>query len=169
MSQILPREIEKLKPKSVLALFFAFVVPVLVASQSTPDPLIGVWKLNVAESTFDPGPPRISETVTIEPYGENGLKTTADVIDAQGKRFVIVSAGFVDGKEFAAKGDSNADTYSMMRVDANTIDRTSRKAGQVTIVLRRSVSKDGKTQTVTTRGNTVNGHPLRNILIFERQ
>jgi len=155
--------------KRFLALFFAVLAPALAAPQSTNDPLIGIWKLNVAKSKFDPGPPRRSETVTIEPYSENGLKTTADVIDAEGKNFVIVSAGRVDGKEFPVKGDANADTYSMTRIDPYTIDRTSRKAGKVTIILRRSVSKDGKTQTVTTRGTTANGQPLRNILIFERQ
>jgi hypothetical protein len=155
--------------KHVLALLFAMLIPLLVASQTAHDPLIGVWKLNVAKSKFDPGPPRQSETVTIEPYGENGLKTTADVIDAHGKNFVIVSEGLVDGKEFPVKGDANADTYAMTRIDANTIDRTSRKAGKETIVLRRSVSKDGKTQIVTTRGTTVDGRPLKNILVFERQ
>src|SRR6202521_1796178 len=155
--------------KNLLALFFAVLMPFLAASQTPRDPLIGVWKLNVAKSKFDPGPPRQSETVTIERYGENGLKTTADVIDAHGKNFVIVSQGLVDGQEFKVEGDDNADTYAMTRIDANTIDRTSRKAGKETIVLRRSVSEDGKTQTVTTRGTTVDGRPLRNILVFERQ
>jgi hypothetical protein len=155
--------------KILLALSFTVFMSSLAVSQTTREPLVGVWKLNVAKSKFDPGPPRRSETVTIEPYGENGLKTTADVIDAQGKNFVIVSAGLVDGKEFPVKGDANADTYAMTRIDANTIDRTSRKAGKETIVLRRSVSKDGKIQTVTTRGTTVDGRPLKNILIFERQ
>jgi hypothetical protein len=138
-------------------------------SQEEKDPLIGVWKLNLARSKFDPGPPRRSETVTIEPYGNGGIKTTADVVDAEGKAFVLVSAGHFDEKEFPVKGDANADTYVMRRLDAYTIERTSRKKGKVTITLKRAVSRDGKTQTVTTSGNTVEGKPLNNILIFDRQ
>lgn len=154
--------------KHLLIILIA-ISAVAIGAQEAKDPLIGVWKLNLTKSKFDPGPPRRSENVTIELYGSDGIKTTADVVDAEGKSFILVSEGRFDGKEFPVKGDANADTYVMKRIDANTIERTSKKAGKVTITLRRSVSRDGKIQTVTTSGNTVEGKPLNNILIFDRQ
>jgi len=48
-----------------------FVVPVSVSAQVT-DASIGTWKLNVAKSTYDPGPPPKSETRS---YSQDGFRS----------------------------------------------------------------------------------------------
>src|SRR5437868_1444573 len=45
---------------------------------------LGTWKLNLAKSTYSPGPPPKSNNVKWERW-EDGFKITTDGIDAQGK------------------------------------------------------------------------------------
>jgi hypothetical protein len=47
------------------------------------DPLIGTWKLNLAKSTYSPGPPPNSDTMTFDAV-EGGHRSTIETIDAQG-------------------------------------------------------------------------------------
>ena len=63
-----------------------WLIATLALSQST-DPWIGTWKLNVAKSTFSPGPPPGSNTVKIEVVAGGGQKQTFDGINAQGRPF----------------------------------------------------------------------------------
>ena len=41
-------------------------------------PFVGTWKLNVAKSKYNPGPPPKSQTYQFEPSGANGVKFTAE-------------------------------------------------------------------------------------------
>jgi hypothetical protein len=55
-----------------IALFFVFVFQVTGWTQENA--FIGTWKLNLAKSKFDPGPPPKTFTVKIETSGSNGQK-----------------------------------------------------------------------------------------------
>ena len=50
------------------------------------DPLYGTWKLNVAKSKWSPEPPYQSEVAKIEPYGQDGIKWYAEIVNGEGKR-----------------------------------------------------------------------------------
>src|SRR5262249_7156109 len=53
-------------------------------SQSA-DPWVGTWKVNLAKSTYSPGPkPQTAGTVKIEAV-QDGFKTTIDGVNAQGQ------------------------------------------------------------------------------------
>src|ERR1700676_5540014 len=89
-------------------------------TMAADDPSVGTWKLNPSESKFSSGPPPQSIILKIEPSGANGLKITAETIDAQGKRSVSTSTGNFDGKDSPVTGDPNADSASLKRDDANS-------------------------------------------------
>ena len=84
-------------------IFATFMVGSLLwthsASAQAADPLVGTWKLDVAESKFSPGPPPKSITVTFEPAGE-GVKVTADVVGADDKPTHTTYTGNYDGKDY---------------------------------------------------------------------
>lgn len=61
------------------------------------------------------------------------------------------------------------DTVSLRRIDANTTERTDKKAGKVVQTLTRVVAKDGKTFTTTVKGTNAKGEPINNLLLFEKQ
>lgn len=109
------------------------------------------------------------EILTSEPFGDNGIKTTATITDAEGKVRVQTYHGNFDEKDSPINGDPNADATSLKRIDAYTMVRTNKKAGKVTTSLRREVSKDGKTLTVTQTGTDVQGRTVHNITVFDKQ
>ena len=63
----------------------AFAAVATTAHGQATDPWVGTWTTNLAKSTYSPGPaPKTPATVTIA-SASNGIKTTIDGADAQGK------------------------------------------------------------------------------------
>ena len=141
----------------------------MAVASAQPDPrTYGTWKLNVAKSKYSPGPAPKSLTAKWEPAGQ-GVKLTSEGISADGKP---MSGGYTanyDGKDYPMVGSPAVDTVSFRRIDANTIERTDKKAGKVVQVLTRVMAKDGKSFTVTTKGTNAKGEPVHNVSVFEKQ
>ena len=133
------------------------------------DPLVGNWKLNLAKSKFSPPPPPQDTNIKYESYGANGIKVTAEITDAKGKKTVTAYSGSFDGKDFTVSGSADADTGSMRRIDAYTTETANKKAGKATTTLRRAVSKDGKTLTITAKGTDGQGRPVNSVEVFDKQ
>jgi hypothetical protein len=80
----------------------------------------------------------------------------------------VYTAAF-DGKDYPLTGSPTADMVSLKRIDARTTDRTDKKGDKVATSLRRVVSQDGKTMTVTTKGTDAQGQAVNNVIIFDKQ
>jgi hypothetical protein len=132
------------------------------------DPLIGTWELNVAKSKFSPGPAAKSQTRIYEAAGE-GVKYTARGIAADGKPTLVQYTASYDGKDYPITGQPDAETISLKKIDAYTTEATQKRAGKVVITVRREISKDGKTMTVTSKGTNAKGQALENVLVFDRK
>jgi hypothetical protein len=144
---------------------------VSLSAQGPPDPRIGTWKLNVAKSKYSPGPAPQSLTVKVEPSGQGGEKVTAEFVNADGTRTTVqyTETNF-DGKDYPLTGSQfGADTVSLKRIDRWTTERTDKKGSTVIQTLRRVVSQDGKTMTVTTKGTDDKGQAMNNVALFEKQ
>jgi hypothetical protein len=155
------------------AIFATFMVGSLLwiqsASAQAADPLLGTWKLDVAESKFSPGPPPKSITVTFEQAGE-GVKVTADAVGADGKATHTTYTGNYDGKDYPVTGSgTGADTVSLKRVDARTTERTDKKGGKVVMTFTRTVSSDGKLLTVTIKGTNRKGQTVNDVVMLAKQ
>jgi len=137
-------------------------------SAQAGDPRMGTWKLNVAKSKYSPGPAPQSLTLKVEPSGQ-GEKVTAEFVNADGTRTTSVYTANFDGKDRPLTGSAVADTVSLKRIDARTTDRTDKKGGKVAQTLRRVVSQDGKTMTVTVKGTNAQGQAVNNIVVFQKQ
>jgi hypothetical protein len=133
------------------------------------DPRIGTWKLNVAQSTYSPGPAPQSLMVKVEAAGQ-GEKATADFVNADGTRTTTVYTANFDGKDSPLTGSQfGADMVSLKRIDARTTERTDKKGDKIVQVLTRVVSQDGKTMSVTTKGTDAQGKAVDNVVVFEKQ
>jgi hypothetical protein len=132
------------------------------------DPRIGTWKMNASKSKFNPGPPPQSLTVIVESAAK-GEKVTADIGNADGTRTTTVYTANFDGKNYPLTGSPTADTVSLKRVDSRTTERTDKKGDKVITTLRRVVSRDGKTMTVTTKGTNAEGQAVNNVIVFDKQ
>ena len=154
----------------VRPLICALVVGVgaLTVSGQTRDPRTGTWRLNLAKSTYKPGPAPKTQTVRIEPSGQ-GEHVRSETLNASGTRTVTEYTAAYDGVDYPIKGSPVADMVSLKRIDANTTERYDKKDGQVRLVYRRVVSPDGKTMTVTINGVNAQGQAVSNLVVFDKQ
>ena len=133
------------------------------------DPQIGSWTLNLAKSTFSPGPAPKSGTTKIEAAGA-GAKVIVDQAMADGTMRHWEFTANYDGKDSPVTGNNpDADMVARTRINANTVATVAKKGGKVTTSQTSAVSADGKTRTVTTKGVNAVGQTVNNVSVYDRQ
>ena len=133
------------------------------------DPLLGLWQLNLAKSKFSPTAPYKSLTVYFQGEGQN-RKATAIGIDAAGNPSTIIYMDTVeDGKPHPVTGSRNFDAASATRVDANAVNVSYMKGGNVTQTGTIVTSADGKTYTFTTTGTLADGQRINYVFVLDKQ
>lgn len=153
---------------SALALVVGGIVfPASIAAAQPGDPAIGTWTLNVAKSTFNPGPAPKSLIVRFDAAG-NGIHVVADAVALSGAAVRSEYTCSYDGADCPLTGVTGADVVALRRIDARTTERIDKKAGRVVQTYRRKVSADGKTMTVTEKGRSSDGKAVANTLVLER-
>lgn len=149
-----------------LLLLVPFVL--LARAQAPNDPLIGTWKLNLAKSKYDPGPPPQSQITKYAPFGKDGVKRTIDGVNARGEKDQREENYSFDGKEHPVN-NPEADAGVNRRMDAYTTERILTKGGRLINALRRVVSKDGKSLTITELGINAQGKPFSIVQVYDKQ
>lgn len=160
------------KPIMVLAL-----LSISVALFGADDPFIGTWKLNVAQSKFDPGPPPKSLIQIYKPFGKDGLRSSMILVNQEGKEIRQNFTVKYDGKPYSKhyfEGHPTSEMITLKRIDRYTVEGTYGREGKIRATFRRMVSQDGKTMTITSQGTTSAelgepGLPTQDIRIYERQ
>ena len=150
-------------------LIAAALLGAAAASAQSKDPFVGQWSMNLAKSKYSPGPAPKSVMSTWEAAGK-GYKVTVKTEPAAGPAQQWSYTTNLDGKESPVTGNNpNADTVTVKRIDANTLELVSSKGGKVTTSQRNVASVDGKTRTVTTTGTNAQGQKVNSVAVFERQ
>jgi hypothetical protein len=140
----------------------------LLVANVAADQLSGTWKMNAEKSKYSPGPPTKDLMVVVE-SDENNYKLDATGTDGDGKPIHVQYSAKFDGKDYPATGIANADTVSMKRIDANTIETMQKKNGKVVMTITTKVSNDGKTRISTWRGKNAEGKDVHNVVVFDKQ
>lgn len=141
---------------------------VVVGTALAADVTVGTWKVNIAQSKYIPGPAPKAQTLKIETMGAN-MKITIDATDAEGKATHSEWVGMYDGKDYAVKGDASADMRSIKKIDDNTTETVTKKAGKVTLTSKTVYSKDGKGRTTTQTGTNTQGQKVNNTVVYDKQ
>ncbi|MGH9219254.1 MAG: hypothetical protein ACRD1W_08120, partial [Vicinamibacterales bacterium] len=89
--------------------------------------------------------------------------------DAAGKPTNTEFTVTFDGKDHPAKGSPDFTTISAKRIDSHTIEYTRKGAGQVQQTATRTVSKDGKTATLTVVGTDGQGRTINRVQIYVKK
>ena len=158
----------RIKRFAAVATTLVFVVLALGVVASAADQHSGTWKMNPAKSKYSPGPAAKSITLTVE-ADENGVKVNSEGIGGDGNPTHVQYDAKFDGQDYPITGVPNADTISAKRIDANTIQTTVKKGGQVVMTVTATVSKDGKTRTSTFKGKDAQGHDVNNVVVYDKQ
>ncbi len=140
----------------------------LAVTAAAADQHSGTWKMNPAKSKYSPGPAPKSTTVKVE-ADEKGVEIDAKIVNADGSPAHVEYDAKFDGKDYPVTGLPYADTVSVKRIDANTIEATMKKGGQVTMIVTTKVSEDGKTRTSTFKGKDAEGHVVHNVVVSDKQ
>jgi hypothetical protein len=150
-----------LLPLSRLNLLLVSAV-VLVAQADHTNAFTGTWKLNAAQSQYQPGPGPQSATVTMAPDGRFALKA----VDPQGRPGQYSYTWSV-GKEVPVEGIAEATVSTELR--GHTADRTMKIADKIVQTAHAVVSPDGRTMTVTVNVPDTQGHPAQIVEIYDKQ
>ena len=129
-----------------------------IGSTTSPDAAqagweTGTWKLNLAQSKFDPGPPPRSMTITYEDRGDGVQVYTFEGIGTNGRPFFNSYTYKYDGTQYPSPdtgiGTIGPTTNTYKRVDAFTVEITARErvSQKVTQVTTRTLSQDRKSMT----------------------
>ena len=131
---------------------------------------VGTWKVDLAKSTFKPGPaPTVAGTITIEPSG-GSMKTTIHGSDPEGKPMHSETVWMFDGKDHPVKGAPVPDaTAAYKRIDERTFEVSSKAGGKPFMTTRVTVSADGKTMTATQTGQNPEGQSVSNTIVAHKQ
>lgn len=146
----------------------AFAGLAATASAQAADPVFGTWELNLAKSTYKPGPPPKSLTRTYTAAGK-GYKFSSTGVDANGKPTAVTFTVDYDGKYHPISGNPAVDSIMVKRIDANTSESVQKLGAKVVTNTSRRVSKDGKVLTSTSSGTNAAGKPYKNVEVFDKK
>lgn len=144
---------------SVVAIFSACAT-ILAAQAAETNPFVGTWKLNVAKSTFSPGPAPKSQTVTIAPEGKYTINEVLADGTSRNWSFTPSAGGVV-----AIDGLENS-TVSLKRT--GNVEELDWSFNGAKTKGRSVLSNNRKTVKYTATGTDKDGHPIHNVSIFER-
>ena len=143
----------------------ALALGVAIAAQT--DPIVGTWKLDVAKSTYKPGPAPKSATVVIDAAGK-GIKVAVDAVTADGPMKWGYSSNR-DGKDSPVTGNPAYDSANATQTSPHEGTIVYKKGGKTIATVKTSVAKDGKTMTVTTDGTDAKGQAMHNVAHYTKQ
>lgn len=154
--------------KPIAALVLAGMLSLGASAAGPVSPFDGNWTLNLAKSTFQPGP---------------GPKELARTITTSGDSITLAIAGKradgsmisgrvqfrLDGKDYPLSGNPNVDTIAFTQTDARTWSTTTKQAGHVRTHSQLTVSADGAMLSESISGTNALGKPVTNTMVFERR
>jgi len=152
---------------STLVISLALMASLTSTWAQVTDPVLGTWKLNVAQSKFAGGRGPKSQTVRFLRV-DGGTAVTSEAVGQDGR---VTRSWYIvkfDGKRHPIMGSPTADSVSFKLIDKWTVERSDTKAGRVTAQVVRVLSKDGKTLTVTSKAFDTLGRPVLGITVFNR-
>jgi hypothetical protein len=140
----------------------------LASFADTTDPFVGTWVLDIAKSTFEPGPPLKSETNTLTDAGNGAFHQVIDYVEGDGTATHFEFTTSLDGKEAPVTGGREADTVIATRPRPRTVNYVFKKAGKWVETGRFTVSKSGKIMRGSLSGNDA-GVAWKYHYVLERQ
>jgi hypothetical protein len=150
------------------AALLALVIASVGLSAQAPDfrLWLGTWKLNVAKSTYEPGPPPMSETRVYEAWEDDGVKATFIRVQADGTRVTLGYSAHHDGKDYKYTGSPDVDTIAL---NTNDDESKLKKRGKVVLTVKGVMSSNGKVWTLTVTGMNAKGQKVNHITVFDKQ
>ena len=142
------------------------LVGVSAAANAQTEPVMGTWKLDVAKSTYKPGPAPKSSTVVVEPAGK-GIKVAIESVQADGSPLKWGFTSLRDGKtEAPVTGNPMFDTVTTTKESDAAGTNVYKKGGKVVMTSKLAIT--AKTMTVTSTGTDAKGQAVNNVAVYTK-
>lgn len=147
----------------------------LAQSAQPASPLSGIWKLNIAKSTYSPSNLAPKSGTTQFNVTKDGVKAVIDGVDSQGRATHSEYTATFDGKDCPWKGtiagqpSPNQDAVVWKKIDDHTYEITNKLKGQTLTSSRIVVAKDGRSRTNTTSGKNAQGETVNVMAVYDKQ
>jgi hypothetical protein len=151
---------------AIATLFVATNPGTRVLAQNA-DPMSGTWELDLAKSKISSPAPK-SQTRTYVVAGDS-VKLTSKGVSADGNPTAVQFDARFDGKDYPITGLPNADTIALKKIDDFRATATLKKNGKVAVTSTRTVSKDGKTMTIKSKGTDAKGEKIDDVMVFVKR
>jgi hypothetical protein len=153
---------------------FALVIAVagalaLPAGAADSNPWVGTWTLDVAKSTFSPGPAPKSNVIVTTDAGGGKFHSDVTVVTADGKTLHTEATYAYDGTDYPVTGGTEGQTVALQKdPSTQTLTVTVKVNGNVTATITSVMASDGKSYTSTGTGTTPDGKPVKNVTVFNK-
>ena len=142
------------------------LVGVSAAANAQTEPVMGTWKLDVAKSSYKPGPAPKSSTVVVEPAGK-GIKVSIDTVQGDGSPLKWGFTSVRDGKtEDPVTGNPMFDTITTTKESDSAGTSVYKKGGKVVMTSKLAIS--AKTMTITSTGTDPKGQAVHNVSVYTK-
>jgi hypothetical protein len=154
-----------------LALLLTLCLALPVALLAADNPALGTWKLNLEKSKFPASmtPKALTRTITAD--GDN-VKYAFEGQAADGSPInysFTVKYGGEPGEVTGTGAPLGVDHVAIKRVNSHMFSASLMKAGKEAAKSTATVSHDGKTSTVTTKGTGPDGKPFHSSGVYDKQ
>jgi hypothetical protein len=144
----------------------SLLLPLMLFAE-TKDLGLGTWVFVPEKSTYESGPaPKESKRQWIAKG--DAVQFLHDGVNADGKPFHTEFTVKYDGKPAPFVGGTLYDAVSLQLKSPNVVEQTFTLQGNVTVRATRTISKDGKTMTIDSRGERKDGTKFKNLLVYRR-
>ena len=97
------------------------------------------------------------------------MKVTVEGVSGDGSKHGYSYTANFDGKDNPVTGSPMIDAVAYKKIDDNTYEGTSKKAGKVVSNVKIAVAKDGKSMTVSVKGTNAKGEAVSDVIAYDRQ
>jgi len=154
-----------LRPPVLIAVVLGTVLALPGVSSAQPAPAwFGTWTLNLARSTYSPGPPPFKRaTRTVAASGDE-ITIVDEMVRNRGGITHLEWTGKFDGNDYPVQGVELVLTNAYRRVDDRTYELIQKIDGEVVATSRLTMSPDGRTITTVNSSKTASA-----TTIYERE
>lgn len=135
---------------------------------SADDAFLGTWVLLPEQAKYEIGQPPESGLYRLSSNGEQ-YHFSVEWVDASGESHSTAFDGIPDGQQYAYTDNPAVDAVSFTRVDEQTLESASFKAGELVSHARRVLSADGNSMTVSQTGVAPDGRAFTNMSVYVKQ
>ena len=128
-------------------------LPGALAGQNQPS-WFGTWTLNLARSTYSPGPPPFKRATRRVSSSGDDITIIDEMVRSRGGITHLEWTGKFDGKDYPVQGVELVLTNAYRRVDDRTYDLIQKIDGEVVATSRLTMSPDGRTITTVNSSRT---------------